>query len=153
MSTSDAYQMDNFMGKIPFDTRMGTKIRQAHNVAYGVFDFANFGGDISSTSFNVGILLPDNAVVRWAMFEILTSVTSGGSTDLCFQTGESACDLHAYQAKASWATSDAFQEGVPDNEEGNFIKLTAARQIKAVVSGASVTAGKIKVYLDYILSE
>jgi hypothetical protein len=149
-SSSDAYKLDHWMGKPAFDIRLGTKLRESHKVATGVWDFALVGGTAGATTLDVGIKLPDNAIIRNAVFETITSVTTGGTTEVCFQTGESACDLEPWTDSGSWS---GYTQGTPDDDIANYVKLTAARDIKAAISGSNATAGKIRVYLDYILSE
>ncbi len=143
---AQAYKMNKWMGPVALDVSLGTKLQQAHNTAVGIYSFANTGGAVGSHA--VGITLPDNAIVKKAWYDVLTQPV-GVSGEVGFQV-QGSYDLKASTGVASWT---GLVDGALDGAVANFVKLTASRPVYAVVSGAALTAGKIKVYVDYVLSE
>lgn len=148
INSNGQHELDKWMGPVALRNYMGTKLRQAHNVAYGKYDFSLVGGALA-TNLGVGIVLPDNAIITNVWFDTITTPTSTSDTDICF-TAVSACDLEPYTAKASWSGQT---QGTPDDSVTNAIKLAADTTVYFVASGASVTAGKIMVYIQYVMSE
>jgi hypothetical protein len=142
------YQWNRFLGPTAFATLLGTKLRQAHNTAVGILDFALVGGAVGD--HETGITLPNKAIVRRVFFDTLVQPTSGGSATIAFKV-QSAADLRAATAIASWTVGLA--QGIPDGSVANMIKLTAERKVYATVATAALTGGKIKVFVDYVVSE
>jgi hypothetical protein len=146
-TTSQVYQWNRFMGPVAFSTELGTKLQQMHRTAVGTLDFSLVGGAVGDLA--VGITLPIKAIVRRVFFDVVTPPTSGGSATIAFKV-QSAGDLKAALAIASWTGIVA---GIPDGTTATMIKATAERQVYATVATAALTAGKIKVFVDYVVSE
>lgn len=141
------YEVNRGFGAIGYKYSLGTVVRQAHNTAVGVYDFSVTGG--ATGDHEVGITLPNKAVVRNVFFDTVTAPLSGGSATVGFKV-QSAADLEPLTAIASWTGRT---QGTPDGAVGNMIKLTAQRKVYATISVAALTAGKIKVFVDYVVSE
>lgn len=142
------YQLNKQWGPLPFKYSLGKVLKQSHNTAVGVLDFAR--GTLSG-SVDTGITLPSKAIIRNSFIDVITQPTSGGATEIGF-TAQTAFDLYGRTAKASLTTG--IKDGVvEDGTEAGYIKLTAARTVYAVVSGSALTAGKIKIFVDYVVSE
>lgn len=147
-TTSQEYQWNRFLGPTALATLLGTKLKQAHTTAVGILDYSLVGGAVGDLS--TGITLPNKAIVRKCFFDVLTQPTSGGSATIAFKV-QSAGDLKTATAIASWTVGRV--DGALDGAVANFIKLTAERTIYATVATAALTAGKIKVFCDYVVSE
>lgn len=146
-TTANEYQWNRFMGPTALATLIGTKLKQAHNTAVGVLDFSLVGG--ATGDLETGITLPDNAIVRKAFFDVLTPPTSGGLATVAFKV-QTAADLKTATAIASWT---GIVDGELDGTPADFIKLTAQRKVYATVASFALTGGKIKVFVDYVVSE
>jgi hypothetical protein len=148
------YSINRQMGALAYKYSLGKVIRQGH-AAVGVFDVAQqgYGVAATSTSYDTGIHLPNKAIIRRVLFDVVTApVLTLGSVQIGF-TSNAALDLKALTALGTW-TGEV--DGIPAGATANNIKLTAARTIYAVISSSSVgtlTAGKIKVFVDYVVSE
>lgn len=127
---------------------VGTKLKQAHNTAVGILDYSLVGGAIGDLA--VGITLPNKAIVRKAFFDVITQPTAGGAATVAFKV-QSGGDLKTATAISSWTVGRV--DGALDGAVANFIKLTAARTVYATVAASALTAGKIKVFVDYVVSE
>jgi len=126
---------------------LGTKLRQAHNIAVGTWDYSVSGYD-SNGDKSVGISLPSGAIIKKAYFDVVTQPTPSGVSIAI--KAQSAGDLKTTTAASSWTGR---VDGALDGAVANFIKLTADRVVYATLSGSTATAGKIKVFVEYILSE
>lgn len=141
------YTLNRVLGHAAQKYSLGTVLRQAHNTAVGVYDFSATGG--AQGDHEVGITLPDNAIVTDVLFDVVTAPTSGGSATVAFKV-QSAGDLKAATAIASWT---GLLDGVPVSSAATAIKLTAQRKVYATIATADLTAGKIKVFVEYVVSE
>lgn len=150
-NANSEFDMNKYMGAVPYKYSLGTQLRQAHNTAVGIYNFALVGG--TNKSLVTGITLPSKAIVRSVFFDVLSTPTTAGTSELGFYVSTSvlaAPDLKGYTALASWTGRVA---GTPDDTVSKMIKLTGQKQVYAVVSGSALLAGKIKVFVDYVISE
>lgn len=135
-------------------TKLDGYAAHIHRQAIATYDFAVNGGAIGA--INSGAKLPDNAVITGGFIEVLTTCTTAGA-----DAGTMAVKVQgAGDIVAAVAVSDAsnpwdagFHAVVPDGTLAKFIKLTAEREVVFTIAGQAFTAGKIKVVLDYILTE
>ena len=97
----------------------------------------------------LGVSLPDNAIIVYSYLDILTQPVGTGAT-VSVKT-ESAGDVLAATSVASLPVG--FKVGVSDHTAANFKKMTAARGVKVKIASSALTAGKFKVYLHYVVSE
>lgn len=123
---------------------IGTLIKQGHS-AVGVWDFAKTGG--AAGSYNVGIALPAKSIIKQVIFDVVTAPVGVFST-IAFNA-VNAGDLKAALGTASWTGIVA---GVPVGTAATAVKCTAACTLQATIA-SSYTAGKIKVFVDYYVSE
>lgn len=146
-TAATAFQLDRWLGPAAFNNKLGTKLRQAHNTAVGVYDFANFNTGVNG-SYGVGITLPDNAIIRRAFFDVITA-PQPANLKIEF-TAQTTGDLKASTAAGSWT---GIVDGELNDSIAEYVKLTADRTVVATLLDSTATAGKIKVYIDYVLSE
>lgn len=147
---------------------LGTKIREAHNTAICVYDYATSGGALGnirllSTDLKTPCLLPGKAIVVNALMDVTTAYDSTGSATVSVSTGQVTADLKTATAKGSFTAGQYI--GIPVFATANtWLKLTGANSI---VNGVSVNhyqpyitvaasilaAGHMRLFLDYRLSE
>lgn len=132
---------------------LGTEINKTKNLLKAVYSFAVDGGAIGTISLNDDegniATLPDNAIVTRAWSDVVTTATSGGAATVSIGI-VSTVDIMAATAVASVT---GILEGIPDGATANMIKLAAVKQVKVAIAVAALTAGKINVYIEYVLSE
>lgn len=119
----------------------------------GIFD-ATSGKDIGTHT--IAAELPDNAIVTRVDYEVITTFTSATDAATVALTLQSAGDIKAAVAISNGA--NAWDAAVPavtlvTGATSAYIKLTAARTLSATVAVEALTAGKLRVYADYVLSE
>lgn len=107
-----------------------------------LWDFSSDGGAVSTIS--MGRLIPNGAIVTKVILHEITSVTSGGSATLQVLAGATA--LTDAIAVASIAT------GVPAlASSATAIPLAADSELKLAIAVAALTAGKLRMLVEYVL--
>jgi hypothetical protein len=148
--------------------QLGTELRESHNVAICVYDFATQGGatgtiNLLSSDLKTTCSIPGKAVIRNAYLDVTTALVSAGSTTISFSSGKTAADLKAATLYSSLTgilamTSPQFAT------VATYIKITTANAISGGLSvnastpsitlaAAALTAGHFRLFLDYNLSE
>lgn len=115
--------------------------------ARATWDFAVDGGAVSAIDLDVDI--PDNAVVHDALIDVVTGMTSaggGGTIAIHLQTANDI--LSAVDAD----TISGVVACVPVGTAATAIKLTAARAVTATIAVEALTAGKIVIFIYYMIS-
>lgn len=146
-TTDDAFALDRFMGPVALKSKLGTSVYEGHNLVSGIWDFSVQGGAVAS--FDTGIHLPNKAIVTQVYTDTITAVTTSASGTLSLDAN-TAGDLKAALAAASYS---GIQAGVPVGTAATMVKLTAARTITASIATGALTAGKVKFFLQYVISE
>jgi hypothetical protein len=118
------------------------------HLVVATYDFAKHGGAVGTVTLDDAVL-PDNAIITQVWIDVITAPTSGGAATIAL-TAQSAADLKAATAIASYTGVVA---GVPVGTAATAIKLTAERIVTATIATAALTAGKLKVFVEYIQSE
>jgi hypothetical protein len=152
-SAASAYRGDR-SDATHFKYHLGSMLQEAHNTAICVYDYTKVGGvvgDIALYQTDAKTLckLPSKAIIRNGLIDVVTAPTSGGSATIAVKA-QSAGDIIAATAKASFTGK---LDTVPVGTAATAIKLTAERQIYATVAVSALTAGKFRVFIDYVLSE
>lgn len=111
------------------------------------YDFAKHGGAVGDIALAAQI--PSGAIVTRGMVHVVTAVTSGGSATVALKLVGTA-DVLAATAKAS-LTAGALLDTVPVGTAATAIKTTANTGLTVTVAVAALTAGKIRVHLEYYL--
>jgi len=153
---------------------LGTVLRQAHNTAVCVYDFATQGGAIGNikllgTDLVTPCLLPGKAVIRGGFVDWTTTLTSGGSATVSISSGQAVADLKAAQAYTALSPQTTFNSTsnslIPTpGTQTTYVKITAANSIVGgvntnpsqpyiTVATAALTAGHARVFIDYSVSE
>jgi hypothetical protein len=131
---------------------MGTLLTQyKKQVLVGVYDFSVLGGAVGSVNLKDAagstLTLPKGAIVSSGVIDVITAPTSGGAATIAL-TMQSAADLKAATAIASITGLVAT---IPVGSAATSIKLTADRNIAAVIATAALTAGKFNVIIEYYM--
>jgi len=118
----------------------------------GLYDFSVDGG--AQGSITLG-RIPDNASITLAKYEILSAFTSDGAATVAF--GVKTNDATGIKGATAFNHGDyavGFHDAVPDGTATNFTaKTTAERKIIMTIATADLTAGKVRVWWDYIIGD
>lgn len=121
----------------------------------GEYDFARDGGAIGTISLkdindtNKALSLPSGAIVTKSYTDVQTACTTSASGTVALTTGETAADIMAATAAASVT---GILAGVSVGTAATMKKMTAARTPSVVIATGAITAGKFRVYLEYVIS-
>jgi len=117
-----------------------------------VYDCSADGGATGTITPTNSPTLPDNAVVLGEQIAIdvlttFTSDTNAGQVSIGFATdGDIVASIAISDASSPWGAGLS-------SLIGTKLKLTAARQMKIDVSVEALTAGKMVVYVPYLVSQ
>ena len=141
-------------------------------IAVATFDPSSNADQRTVAAHGLGVYLPDNAIVVRAWYDVITTFTSAGS-----DAGTIALKVQtANDLKAAIAISDAstvWDAGIHACLLNNFaldgntltaiemaaaraattIKLTAERELTATVATQALTAGKLVLYVEYVIGD
>lgn len=119
--------------------------------AYGTliahYDFAVDGGATCTLSQEI----PDNAVVTYAVMEVITefdSAADGASIALGF---EATNDVLTATAEASYSVG--FHDLIQDGTAAHFIKIDGAKGLTLTITGENLTSGKAYFLINYGVTE
>lgn len=153
-------------------------LRARHNgivaprIAQAVFDPSANTGERTVAAHGLGVYIPDNAIVINAWFDVITTFTSATDAATLALMVNAAGDLKA--AIAISAAGDVYDAGLHGclpgsyaeatvagdtaildaaRKAASFIKLTAEREITVTVAVEALTAGKMIVYVEYVLGD
>lgn len=139
----------NRMNSVAGKTQLGDLLDATPSCVKLTYDVAVNGGAIGSHDLiaDINKLLPVGAVVLNTLLDIITPFVSTGGSGTLSLTMQSAADLLAAVDADTLANR---VQGIPNNSAANSIKLTAARNVSAVVAGQDLTAGKADIYVTYV---
>jgi hypothetical protein len=148
--------------------REGTVVRELAVATYDVT-----GGDSGTiAAHGLGVYIPTKAIITNAWVDVVTTFTSATDAATIALKVESANDLTAAIAISN--ASNVWDAGVHGclpgsyaeatvagdtavldaaRKAASYIKTTAVREITATVAVEALTAGKMNVYLEYVLSD
>lgn len=105
-----------------------------------LYDFSVSGGAVGAIS--LGVAIPDNAIILEVIADELTNIVGGGTgTEL--QVGSvavSATDVHTISGVA------VISPAAP-------VKITTPGNLELQVVGSAITAGKVRFFVRYVISE
>jgi hypothetical protein len=166
------FQVENKTG-ITRTKRAGTVVPE---LAVAVFDTAgNDSSGVANTTVAVhglGVYLPAKAIIINAWTDVVTTFTSATSAATIALKAEGTGDLVAAiainsgssrwnagiggclpgsYAEATVAGDSALLDAA--RKAGSYVKTTAVREITAIVGVEALTAGKMNIYLEYVISD
>lgn len=109
-----------------------------------IWDFSADGGAVGSIPLET--LLPDNAVIKSVLVDVLTAVASAGALTLNIAAGSQGNVLASSIALASLGVGTSFPAVAA-------LKTTASRELNLVIGTAAATAGRIHFVVEYIVTE
>ncbi|HEY3363951.1 MAG TPA: hypothetical protein VGK74_02710 [Symbiobacteriaceae bacterium] len=121
-------------------------------VARATYDFAVNGGAISA--IDSGVTIPANAVILDGMVDVKTTcTTAGGDAGTMAISVEGANDIVAAIAVSNGGNPwDAGRHDVvPVGSAATAVKTTQARNVTFTIATQAFTAGKVHVFLRYVI--
>ncbi|MCD6161945.1 MAG: hypothetical protein J7K40_05980 [candidate division Zixibacteria bacterium] len=123
--------------------------------ARGVYDFDIHGG--TQGDIGLGVNLPTNAIITRSWYRVLTAPTAEGSDTPTIALGIPTDDVAGILAPIEYnnAAFDVDEhDAIQDGSATNFSeKTTANRELTLTIADADLTAGKIELFVDYVVSE
>jgi hypothetical protein len=122
--------------------------------ARATYDFAVNGGAIGA--IDSGVTIPDNAIILDGLVDVITTCTTEGEDAGTMAIHvEGADDIVAAVAVSDSANPwDAGLHDIkPVGTAATAVKTTAARKITFTIAGQAFTAGKLVVFLRYVVSD
>lgn len=144
----------NNMGSAAQAVQLGTQLVEGkRHVLKAVYDYSVLGGASTTLTLrgpdNLDAVIPDNAIVRDVLIDVLTAPTSATSTATVALQIKTASDL---LVPTTVTSVTGLMEGALDRNSSP-IKLTADSNPKVVIASEDLTGGKFNVFLEYDLSD
>lgn len=121
------------------------------------YDFSVDGGAIGTIAS--GINVPDNAIITKCFFDVITTLTSATDAATFAINLPTDGDLHAAIAISEGTNTfdaglqDCDTKGNDDDSKAAYLKTTGSRDISWVIATEAVTAGKLVLFLEYMVSD
>jgi hypothetical protein len=155
ISTENEYLLNNYMGALAGKVQLGTMFtRMEKKVTTATFDPSANTSERTVAAHTIGLQIPDDEIITRVFYEVLTTFTSAADTATIALHLEGANDVvSAIDIDDAGDPWDAgFHEGIQTGAAATMIKTTAARYLTATVGVQALTAGKMNVYVEYIVS-
>ena len=156
LTANGAYQLDR-ASKLNRDHYVGTKLFDAQQFGVkAVWDFAIQGG-AASTDLTLQdaqgnpVTLPAGAIIRDCLLDVVTQPTSSTSSGSLAFSSSAVADLKAATVVASLPVSRI--ACIPVATVGTMIKTSSELTLKVRTGSEALTAGKINLWIQYVLSE
>jgi hypothetical protein len=148
--------------------RTGTTVRE---LAVATFDPSANTAQRTEAAHGLGVFIPINAVITKAWYDVVTTFTSANDSATIALSVNSANDI--VTAIAISDASNVWDAGRRDTKVDNpaisgesasalvtaaaraatWIKTTAVRELTATVATQALTAGKLNLYVEYVISD
>lgn len=153
LTAEKKYAIDR-MNSTSIKHALGTELHKTKNSVKCTYDFTVQGGAIGSINLldedGVAVTIPSGAIITRTLIYVPVACTSGGSATIAVKS-KSAADLKAATAYTSF-TLAALLDGVPANTAATSIVMTADTIPAITIAVAALTAGKINVFIEYVLT-
>ena len=143
----------------------------AKRVATAVFNPSANTGERTIGAHGLGVYIPDNAVITNVFIDVVTTFTSATDAATLAVHAQSANDIVAALAISN--ATNIWDAGIRGSKIGTYaldgnaltqiamgaavagsmLKLTAERELTVTVAVEALTAGKLVVYVEYLLGE
>ena len=119
---------------------------------WGIYDFDVNSG--ATGSYRLGQLF-DNAIITRAFYQTITDPTSGGAATIAIEVAtDDANGIVTATAYDDAVFDPGYHEAIQSGAVTNFTtQTTAIRDVNLTIAGADLTAGKIKVWWEYVVGE
>lgn len=132
--------------------RLGDLVNKTQNLVRVTWDYTVDGGAVGTISPSRGAVLPASAIITRAWFNTLTTLVAGSGTPTIAWNSEGAGDIYAAATYANFTAAN-FVAGIEDGTTTHSLKMLADRTVKMTIASASVTAGKIDLFIEYVLGQ
>lgn len=133
----------------------GKTFDQTSNVAktaFGIYDFSVSGGASTAAGLPFsGLVLPANAIIKQAWYEVITPPTSGLSNTTLTFTAQTQGDIYPSHAVPTFNSTNGMSVLLSGLSTA-FIRMTAANGVTVLLGNSTLTAGKIELWVDYLSS-
>jgi hypothetical protein len=122
-------------------------------LAKATYDFAEFGGG-QSTFTLTGVTIPDNAMIVGGWVDTETNPASAGAATIAFgMTLGGVTDMFLGATAFNQFASEAGGQLIPVNQAtpAQYMKMAGASTLTCTIGGANLTAGKLHIYLQYVV--
>lgn len=127
----------------------GTSGLQLARLARATYDTAGGQGVIGAHP--LGVTLPAKAIIVKSFFFIKTQFVDGGAGTVALHCETANNILSA--ADITGLAANSINAGVSDGAVGNMKLIAAPCAITATVAGAEQTAGKLDIFVEYVVAE
>lgn len=124
------------------------------HIARATYSFAEHGGAFGAPGvIQLGVFLPDNAVVVRSWFEVTTAVTSGGAAQIALSIiGDDVSGIIGPAVLGTNGTA-GYHEGIQTGTSANFsTKTTAERELSLDITVANLDAGVLILFCEYVVT-
>lgn len=144
-------------------------------VATAIFDPSANSGERTVAAHGLGVYIPDNAIITRAWYDVVTTFqsTAGGADKatialhaqaaddivaaIAIEDGTNVWDAGIHGSKIGYPNlgADAAHDSAVEVAAlfaGTHLKLTAERELTATVAVAALTAGKLVLFVEYVIS-
>jgi hypothetical protein len=136
--------------QLPTDDALG-----AFRIARATYDFGVLGGVVGA--IGLGVTVPDNAIIVGGFYDVLTTFTSPTTDDATVAISvEGANDIVAAVAIDTGTPWDAGLRAIipkATTPESTGVKTSSAQEITLTVGVENLTAGKLVIWLYYVVSD
>jgi hypothetical protein len=138
--------------------KVGRKKRNSlavREIATATFDPSANTAQRATGTHNLGVFLPDKAIITRAYYQVKTTFTSANDSATIALQANTANDLKAAVAISNGANPwDAgIHDGVPVGTAATMVALTAERELKVVVGVQALTAGRANLFVEYVIAD
>lgn len=141
-------------------------------IASAVFDPSAVTGDRTIAAHGLGVYIPNKAIITRAWYDVVTTFTSATDAATIALNVQSANDI--VSAIAISDATNVWDAGIRGTKigfpnfgadaahdsqvevaalfAGSYVKMTAERELTATVAGEALTAGKLVLFVEYIIS-
>ena len=128
---------------------LGSLLHKNKNLVRVTWDYRVDGGAVGTIIPKDKVIIPDNAIITRTWVEGITAITSSGAATVHWhvqadQDLVAALDYNHY-------TAGFLYDGVSQGPASVMKKMTADRQVVFVASTTALTAGKVDMYIEYVL--
>jgi hypothetical protein len=127
---------------------------QAKRIARATFDPSANAGERTIGAHTLGVTIPDKAIITRVWYQVKTTFTSAGAdAGTIAISAEGANDIVSAVAISDGGNPwDAgYHEAIQTGAASAFIGTTAARLLTATVAGQALTAGKLVLFVEYVV--
>lgn len=149
VTTRQKYDFNHYLGPAAFTNTLGTVLDRKLNLLRAQYDFSVDGGSQILVTPSSTVVLPDNAIITQSWVEVITAFLPATTASVISVRTEAALDVLASTA-ASTLSAGTIIAGASTGTAANFKKMSAERTLKVDIASASITAGKMDIYIQYV---